>query len=50
MHVLGKMILAWANGALMIPLCEFKHMRRDANANVDNEMDACNSCKMHPRM
>lgn len=34
----------------IIPLCAFFRMRKDANADVDNEMDACNSSKMHPIM
>ena len=34
----------------MIAVGAFIHMRRDANAEIGDEMDACNSCKMHPIM
>lgn len=36
---------------IALPLCAYSiHMRRDANADIDDGMDACNSCKMHPIM
>lgn len=34
----------------MIAVHVFIHVRRDANADIDDEMDACNGCKMHPIM